>query len=431
MIIHVVQPDDTIFSIAKQYNISTKRLEQDNNLSPNNILNIGQALMISYPERTYIVKEGDTLSSIAQTQGVPLKQLQRNNPQLTDRVFLSTGEEIIISYPTTENKIKVIGYTTTYINLQVLKTTLPFLTYLTIYNFKVTANGNFVDLNDTEIIQLAKQYGVRPIMFLSALTEQGKGSYGITHSIISNEQVQDRLIDKVLTNMKLKGYYGLNLAFHNILPEDLTGYVNFIANVTTRLNSEGFEVFVTLTPFTMQYKIGIQYKNTFFTDIGQIANNIILISYLWAAAEISQVAETTVDFLAEYLSYVATQIPPEKIFIGLTRIAYNWELPYVPGDSIGTSLTNSGAINLANQLGVSIQFNERTQTPYFYYTDAGIEHYVWFKDSRSIKAILNLVDEYDLKGIAIWNIMYYNSPTWLSINSQFDIETIEDNFSEF
>jgi len=84
------------------------------------------------------------------------------------------------------------------------------------------------------------------------------------------------------------------------------------------------------------------------------------------------------------------------------------------------------AISLANQLGVQIQFDEPTQTPFFYYNDVGIDHFVWFKDARSADAIVGLVTEYGLKGVAVWNIMYYYIPTWLVINSQYDIETIPD-----
>lgn len=98
--------------------------------------------------------------------------------------------------------------------------------------------------------------------------------------------------------------------------------------------------------------------------------------------------------------------------------------------STNTSLTNSAAIDLAHELGIDIQFNDVNQTPYFNYINNGIGHYVWFKDSRSVNAILSLVERYNLKGIAVWNILYYFSQTWLTINSQYDIKTLNDNFED-
>lgn len=196
------------------------------------------------------------------------------------------------------------------------------------------------------------------------------------------------------------------------------------------MNKEGFEVFVSLIPSTLRYKSGVPYENSYYYDIGQATNNVTLITYQWTSAYISQVVETGVNFLKEYLDFAVSQIPPEKIFIGLTRLAYDWELPYVEGETVGRFLTTLSSITLAEQVSAPIEFDEVTQTPYFYYNSlAGVEHFVWFKDTRTFDAIINLVFEYGLKGVAVWNIMYYNSPTWLVINSQYEIESGLNNTS--
>lgn len=424
MVVHIVEPNDTISSISRKYNITPQRLELDNDLYPGYSLTVGQALMISNPEKTYITKTGDTYTSVSEEHGISLKQLLRNNPHLSLRTNFFPGEEIIINHKNNANLLKVNGYTNTFINREVLIKTLPYLTYITIYNFRATATGDFMDLNDAEILTLAKNFDVKPIMFLSAITEQGKGSYGVVHGILSNKQVQRILIDKTLIKLKLSGYYGLNIGLLNVLDTDMQNYVDFIEYTTTRLNSEGFLVFVNLTPFTMKYSPVPDYESPYFARIGQVANYVNLMTYLWSTAEISQVAETTADYLKIYLNYALTQIPPEKIFLGLARIAYDWELPYVPLDNISSSLSNTSAIRLANQRNVPIQFDNVTQTPYFYYIDEGVQHYVWFKDARSVIAIINLIEEYGLRGLAVWNIMYFTQQTWLPIISEYDIETL-------
>jgi spore germination protein len=320
-----------------------------------------------------------------------------------------------------------MGYSGTYITQQVLIKKLPFLTYITILNYTVSALGDLDTLDDEEIIRTAKEHGVAPILFVSSLSKTGIGSYSVTHSILGSDEIQDRLIQKILSVLKAKGYYGLNLSFYYILPEDQQSYVNFIEKITESLHNEGYKIFVSLTPFTFGYLQGVPYRKTFYSDIGKIVDYAILITYLWATATISQVAETTPFYLGQYIEYAITQIPPEKIFIGIIRIAYDWELPYVEGYSINTSLTNSAAIDLAHELGKDIQFNEVTQTPYFNYINNGVEHYVWFKDSRTVNAILSLVERYNIKGVAVWNILFYFSQTWLTITSQYDIVTLNNN----
>lgn len=57
MDIHVVQPGETIYSIAEKYSVSATRLIQDNGLiEPNNLV-VGQTIVIVYPEQVYTVQE--------------------------------------------------------------------------------------------------------------------------------------------------------------------------------------------------------------------------------------------------------------------------------------------------------------------------------------------------------------------------------------
>jgi spore germination protein len=423
MIIYTVQQGDTINSVAERFNIPRARLEQDNNLSPNAPLITGQSLMIANPSQTYTVQSGDTLAGLADTFGTTVMHLLRNNPQLSDRnpITLNEGEELVIQYDTGDKKIEVYGYTNVFISESVLIKTLPYLTYLTILNYRITAEGELIDIDDVDIIRTAKEYGVAPVMFISSITEQGVGSYDVTHSILNSQELQDRLIENVLSVMKQKGYYGLEVAFVHVLPEDLPLYANFIAEITNRLNTEGYKVFVSLLPSTFGFVPGSRYEYSYYSDIGQAADYVLLISFLWSSAFITDVAKTAADYMKEYVDFAVTQIPPDKIFVGITRMGYDFLLPYVEGQTPGRLITNFSAVNLANQLGVEIQFDETTQTPYYYYTESGIEHYVWFKDARTVNAIVNLVSEYGLRGVSVWNIMYYYSPTWFVINTQYEV----------
>ncbi|MEL7658324.1 MAG: glycoside hydrolase, partial [Bacillota bacterium] len=50
--------------------------------------------------------------------------------------------------------------------------------------------------------------------------------------------------------------------------------------------------------------------------------------------------------------------------------------------------------------------DEVAQSPFYeYIDDQGRQHVVWFEDARSMKAKLDLVNEYDLAGIGFWTVM--------------------------
>ena len=85
------------------------------------------------------------------------------------------------------------------------------------------------------------------------------------------------------------------------------------------------------------------------------------------------------------LDYAVTEIPPEKILMGMPNYGYDWTLPFMRGTA-AQSVSFTQAVDLALRYGVEIQFDEQAQTPYFYYTDNGTQHVVWFDDPRRLQA---------------------------------------------
>jgi spore germination protein len=156
LVSHVVQAGETITSIAEMYGIQVERLIRGNGLQNPNELVIGQCIVIVYPELTYTIQKGDTLESIARSNNISVIQLLRNNPFLSDREFLYPGETLVISYGEKKDSITTNGYANPFIDREILKKTLPFLTYLSIFGYRVTENADIIEPGDDDLIQLAR-----------------------------------------------------------------------------------------------------------------------------------------------------------------------------------------------------------------------------------------------------------------------------------
>jgi spore germination protein len=267
---------------------------------------------------------------------------------------------------------------------------------------------------------MSVDYGVAPLMLVSSLDETGQGTPEITHALFNSQELQHTLIDNIITEVTIKGYYGVYFGFQYILKEDLQNYTDFIILATQRLHLSGYISGVVLLPSTFGYVQGEITNPTYYREIGQWVDEVTLLSYQWATSYIPDAYQTTYTYITEYLNAVIELIPPEKIYLGISRIAYDWELPYVEGESFVSSLTTPGALALANQYDSEIYFDETTQTPYFRYRLVDTDHIVWFKDARYTNSMLQLVYDYGLGGISVWNIMFFYR-IWLLINSQFDI----------
>lgn len=425
MVIHVVQQGETIKSIADYYGITETKLIQDNGLKILDRLVVGQSIVIVIPETVYIVKEGDSLASIADSFNVSTMQLLMNNPFLSDRLYIYPGESIVISYNKIGN-ITIHGNTNPYIDIGILRKTLPYLTYLSILNYTATREGEIIShADDSQIIEISKSYGVIPLLLLTTLTLRGEANITIEYDLLLNTYFQSRYIENLLSILKEKGYRGVNISFQYINVSNIFYYNSFFALITSRLSSEGYIVFVTIDPNISNIDEEVSFEKVDYAILNQLAQNIIFMNYQWATNINPPNPISSIFNLNVFLKYVNSLIPPEKIIIGIPTIGYDWELPFLAGLSSINVLSYDGAVDLAREYNVSIEFDELSQTPYFTYDVNNSHHIVWFIDARSINGLLDLVIKYNLHGSGIWSITVYNPQLWLIINSQFNIEKIQ------
>ena len=95
---HIITKGDTLYSLAETYNTTVDEIKKLNNLS-NNILSVGQILLIPLTNNpqlniTYTVKRGDSLYSIAKNYGVTVNAIKSIN-NLTSNL-LSIGQQLLI-----------------------------------------------------------------------------------------------------------------------------------------------------------------------------------------------------------------------------------------------------------------------------------------------------------------------------------------------
>lgn len=427
MIIHVIKPGENIYSIAQMHNASPQKIIKDNELKNPNDLVVGQTLVIRFPNEVYAVKPMDTLQKIANMYNTTTVELLQNNPFITNSAVIYPGEEIVINYKDEPKRgsIAINGYAYPNIDRKVLFKTLPYLTYLTLFTYGIADNGELIDIEDEDLIQIARNYGVAPIMLISTLTEEGTFSNELAHRILNDEEVKNNLINNILENMKAKKYYGLDVDFEYILPEDKEKYASFIKELTTRLNAEGYQVFTALAPKISSTQEGLLYEAHDYKKLGDASNKVLLMTYEWGYTYGPPMAVAPVDKVKEVLDYAVTQIDPEKIFMGIPNYGYDFTLPYEKGVSKADSLSNVEAVELANMVKGEIQYDDVSKAPYFIYYDSnGKQHRVWFEDARSIRDKLNLFSEYNFDGVGYWNVMKYFPQNWLVLDSLYDIEKV-------
>lgn len=371
----------------------------------------------------YVVQEGDNVDSIALNFGVSPDTIIFDN-QLIYPYKLALGQSLLINNGEMRNDRRsavIRGFAYPFISRYVLSQSLPALSELAIFSYGFTTDGNLVHpiLDDSELIQMAYSYGVKPILTLTPLGPDGRFSNELISAVINDETATDYLINNLLYVMELKGYLGLDIDFEYIKAEDRQAFVNFVALTTDRMNAVGYTVSVDLAPKISATQQGLLYEGKDYRALGAVANSVLVMTYEWGYTYGPPMAVAPINKVRQVLDYAVTEIPPEKINMGIPNYGYDWPLPYERGVTKARTIGNVEAVQTAIQYGAEIFYDEVAQTPYFNYVDNGVEHEVWFEDARSIQAKMELVYEYTLRGISYWQIMQLFRVNWLLVENNF------------
>jgi len=132
-------------------------------------------------------------------------------------------------------------------------------------------------------------------------------------------------------------------------------------------------------------------------------------------------AVAPVNQVRRVVEYAITEIPANKIHLGIPNYGYDWPLPFIRGVTRATTINNIQAVRIAIENGAIIQFDPVAQSPFFYYWLEGVEHEVWFEDVRSLQAKFDLIREYELRGCGYWQIMQWFRANWLLLQNNFYI----------
>ncbi|MBQ8821834.1 MAG: LysM peptidoglycan-binding domain-containing protein [Lachnospiraceae bacterium] len=384
-------------------------------------------LRLQVPEgvEIYVVQPGDTVDGIAGRFGVNVWTIIEDN-QIIFPYALAVGQALFIDLGTRvpRGTLRVSGYAYPFISEWVLRQTLPYLSELPIFSYGFTPEGELVppQLPEDWMIYMAKEYGTEPILTLTPFDEQGIFSTYLISQVVNNQVAIDTLIGNLISVMYQKGYVGVDIDFEYILAEDRDAFTEFVRQVAEQMRANGFHTSIALAPKTSRDQRGLLYEGKDYRALGEIVDHALLMTYEWGYTYGPPLAVAPINQVRRVVEYAVTEIPPEKLDLGIPNYGYDWPLPYERGVTMATTIGNVQAVQIAIAQGVEIQYDEIAQSPFFTYETEGIRHEVWFEDVRSIQQKFELIREFGLGGCGYWQIMRWWRANWRLLYKNFYVE---------
>lgn len=372
----------------------------------------------------YVVQPGDDIDLIADRTGVLAEQIAVDN-QLIYPYELAVGQALLIldGARSPSRSIFVSGYAYPFISRWVLQQTLPYLSELPIFSYGFTAAGELLEpyWDDTWMIRAAYGEGVLPILTLTPFGPDGRFNNQLISSVVNNPAYRDNLIQNMLALMQQKGYQGVDIDFEYILAEDRDEFTAFVQAVADTMRANGYHTSVALAPKTSADQRGLLYEGKDYRALGEAADHVLLMTYEWGYTYGPPMAVAPINQVRRVVEYALTEIPAQKVDLGIPNYGYDWPLPYERGVTEAVTIGNVQAVRIAIARGSRIQFDETAQSPYFNYYDGetGVEHEVWFEDVRSLQAKFDLIREFGLRGCGYWQIMQWFRANWLLLAENF------------
>ena len=250
----------------------------------------------------------------------------------------------------------------------------------------------------------------------------------LTHKILIDEQAREKVIKQLVIYARLYDFDGINLDFENIYDEDkelLSSFVKEIADALKLVNLKS-SIDVTAPSDASQWSTCYDRK-----ALAEAVDYVMLMAYdeHWRTSPVSG-SVASIGWVEKGIVNTLKDVPKEKLVLGVPFYMREWQENLVGEKNVkAKTLTMSQAEKMIEDKGIVPLWLDEIGQYYFQYEDESKVYRVWQEEARSLKLKVDLVDKYQLAGMAAWRKGFEKPEVWEVIHKTLGSteECIQDN----
>ena len=239
----------------------------------------------------------------------------------------------------------------------------------------------------------------------------GSGMMDVTSEIMNHYDNRQALIEKIVEGCMEYNLDGINIDFENMKKEDKDLFSRFIIELEPRLKEIGAVLSVDVTAPDGSDTWSLCFDRTV---LGDVADYLIFMAYDQYGASSDQ-AGTTAGYNWVELNikkFLETyEVESEKLVLAIPLYARLWTIDN-NGIVDGRTAIPMNQIDDAIPSDVERKWDDELKQNYVEYTEDGETKQMWIEDIDSLKEKVSLIKEYNLGGVASWELGMETEDVW-------------------
>lgn len=271
--------------------------------------------------------------------------------------------------------------------------------------FSVTgAEGTISSLASADYVNLAHEKGLEVWGLIDNFNKDVS-----TLDTLSNRTSREHLIQKLMEEAKRVGLDGINVDFETLTQEEAPHFIQFIRelSISCRKNNLVLSIDNPVPQFTSFYNRKEQ---------GIVADYVIIMGYdEHTDGTESAGSVASLPFVEEGIQQTLKEVPKNKIINGVpfyTRLWFTDKAGTVTSEIMGMDQ----ASKIVTEMGMEMYWNKEVSQNYAELsTDNGL-YQMWLEDEQSLDAKMQLIQKYELGGVAEWKLGFERADVWNTIS---------------
>jgi spore germination protein YaaH len=274
---------------------------------------------------------------------------------------------------------------------------------------------------DARIIATARAKGVK----LVPLVMNPGFDQPTIHRILNTPEVTRRAVANVAALCRDQHFDGIQFDIENVNVADRDALTRFMRDAAAALHGVGCSASAAVVPRASDYPGPTSYHRWIFEnwrgayDYKALADALDFLSFMTYAQHTGGTTPGPVagyTWMKDALDYVLSLgVPRSKLSLGIPSYSDWWYPVFEPvgGARVrGTDISYAAAAGLLARYDAQAVWDDRDKASYAFWSNDGVNEFLWIEDARAFAAKLALAKQYGLRGYSVWVLGLEDPRIW-------------------